>query len=539
MKPESQLSLPIKKGAIDNSFQSIAANSQSTSNIDWQYTPPSESVFIARKPLVESTLRIVVTITTPALSVPNGTNVWDICRNTCLQSYPLHRLATEVSCGINNSKVDLNLQDVIVALLQMQDEEDMREYQTGCAIMSDRYANYADCVSTNWNNPFDGYNRGYNKRILPRGVQRINVVAVSRNAGADNSLVKLADGDTWDITCDVTTVLLPPFQSGKFGEDCSSFLGISKFSLRYTLDQTARRMFSSALYGSTTVVCRLTNVSNSNLYMNYLNGDAYSLYPERVLHEYYEFDPQIHTVTQALNARVLLGGVNYTNLQLGEIPDKIILYARKRFADQTAKDSDVTFPIRSLSVTFNARTALLSSMTPDQLYLMSKRNGLKNVDFYQFYGEAQVYDAGYIAGANNANNRLYLSGGCVVIDPSRDLGLTNPYITSNSTGQFNFNFFCSVFNPTSENLASFELVAIMCYKRILTTSTGRSTVEEPAFNMKLVQETLDSNREALLPPNDQESLMGGKRQTVIAKGISGGASRSGGKSGRKLDSLLI
>lgn len=542
MKIPEKLDLPVQKGSSDNTFQTVVANSTSSTQINFSFVPPSESVFIPRKVLLKATIQCVVNIVTPAgAGTPNGVNVFAIGQNVCLQSFPLHRLATSIQANINDAHLNNTSKDTLTAFLQMMDEKDMQEYQTGCPIMCDRYARYSDAVATNFNNPFLGYNQAYDKYNVPRGAYSIRVTNVSRNAGADNSLLKVADNDSWVITCEIDTVepvLIPPFMSGKVGEEASALLGVNKIDITYLLDASGRRLFSSALSGTsaTTFTTLVTNITNCELQMNYLSGDETALYPIRSVHPYYHFNPHTYTPGVAIN-----NGANsqltFNNLQLGEIPDLIALGVRKSYNNMSARDPEYTLPLSNISVTFNNRTTLLSNTSVDQLYLMSKRNGLKNVDYHQFRGFTQIFNAGYVAGANGASNTLYTAGSYILLNPSKDLSFSNAFISNCSTGQFNFSFNCTATNNSGFNIASVEMVVVLIYKRLLTTSAGKSSVKEPAFTMQTVQQTIDSRKEAVEPANEQSMLLGGmKRGRIVAKGVSGGA-RSGGMN--KLDALVI
>jgi hypothetical protein len=543
MKVKNRVDLPVTKGSSDYTTQSIAANNESVSEIDFTFSPPSESVFISRKALIRYRLYFQTTI--ESAGVPVNTNVFSLGINTCLQSYPLHRLATHTQVVINNSQVDMNVPDVLTALLQMQNEEDMREYQTLCPIQSDRYAKYEDAI-IDINNPFAGYNHAYDKKNIPRGAQRINVTAVARSVGGvviDNSLLKVNGvNDSWVINWNVQCVepcLVAPFTCGKFGETSDSFLGVNRLNIKYNLSSNARRILSSAIPGNGNYQTLLTNVTDSALLVQYMTADATLLLPERIIHRFYQSYNFSNSNYQALDAGATRN-FTFSSLQWGEVPNLVAVFARKQLQTCTARDPDALCPLSNLSVSFNNRTSLLSGMSVDELYLMSKRNGLQNVDFYQFLGLASKPNDAFDAGANGVLNDLYLAGSIILLNPARDLSISNPFVSNSSTGQFNFSWSANVTNNT-DNQINVELVCVPFYERLLETVSGYSRVIQPAYNQQLVAQTIEKRVEGPDLPNDM--LLGGKMDKIVAKGISGGVSRSGGASrsgGKsKLDSLLM
>lgn len=547
LKVKNKVELPIVKGSPDYTQQSVFANSQSTSEIDFSFTPPSEGVFVSRKALIKYKFEFSTTIVADA-NIPNATNVFSPGSSVCIQSYPLHRVSTHCQTIINNAQVDMNVPETLTAFLQMADEEDMREYQTLVPIMSDRYARYSDVVSANSNNPFLGYEQAYDKRILPRGCHNITITSVTRTPGAgggnDDSLVKTNNADQWviiwEITC-VEPILVAPFCAGRFGEEADAFLGVNRLNIKYNISSNARRVLSSNLTGGT-VTTTLTGVKDSTLFVQYKTSCATGLIPERIVHPFY----QTYTYTNS-NYSTLASGASatfqFSNLQLGEVPKLVALYARKRLDTCSARDPDSVLPGSDLSVSFNTRTSLLNQFSVSELFLISKRNGLNNVDFYQFLGLASKYNAGYVAGANGTDNNLDLSGGLFLLDPAKDLSISNPFITDGSTGQFNLSWSATFKNNTA-SVMNVELVTVLFNTRLLETASGYSRIIQPTINQQMVTSAIEAKVEGSDLPNNM--MMGGRMDKVVAKGISGGefgGSRSGGsRSGgikSKLDSLLM
>ena len=123
LQVQPKVDLPISKGSSGYNTVTIQANEKSTSLLDFQFTPPSEGVYLPRMADIEysMTFQIVLTKGNDAdggvqSSVPN---VFAPGLNVCLQSYPLHRLSTHSQITVNNAQVDCNVPNILQGLLQI------------------------------------------------------------------------------------------------------------------------------------------------------------------------------------------------------------------------------------------------------------------------------------------------------------------------------------------------------------------------------------------------------------------------------------
>ena len=78
--------------------------------------------------------------------------------------------------------------------------------------------------------------------------------------------------------------------------------------------------------------------------------------------------------------------IQSTNLQLNGIPDKLIIFCRKRVADLKCSDTDSYATITNISINFNNQAGLLSSMSQEQLFRNSVQSGLANMSWDEFCG---------------------------------------------------------------------------------------------------------------------------------------------------------
>lgn len=549
LKVKSTFEYPVKVGPSDYTTQAIDNTSASSSNLSFAWTPPSENTIISRKMAVQCKLLFTGTISgNPDILITNDLYVLKLAENFCLQSFPLSRCCNNLSVNINNTQIDCALSDYISSMMQLEKQDVLSTFQTGTPVMNDRYRYYVDAAGSSLS-PFGGYDKSRNCDLIPRSAYPIAIKVVT-SAGTDavaNSFIKKNDDNSWSFTMEVDViepVLLPPLTNSAYGEIADGLIGVNRLNVKYSLSSSlANRAFSYFLNladgtPTGTMGVTLTNIDNSaKLLVNYLNTGPELLIPTRAVYNFYQINNYSKTQSITFAANVAKQ-IQFSNLQIGEIPDKLVIFCRKSLSSCTPKDPDVFFPITNISVSFANRVSLLSQLSPQDLYLLCKRNGLQNVDYLQFLGEAQRYSS-LQTGVNNAKNTVYLGGSILIIDPVKDLSMTNAYITNGSTTQANLSFALSVISDVVQTV-DVEIVCLLFNSRMLTCNSGSSEVVQVALNQQMVAETLKANVQGTDIPS--AVLLGGANMDqVVNRGIggsrSGGASRSGGKS--KLDMLLM
>ena len=143
--------------------------------------------------------------------------------------------------------------------------------------------------------------------------------------------------------------------------------------------------------------------------------------------------------------------IQSTNLQLSGIPDKLIIFCRKRVADLRCSDTDSYATTTNISINFHNQAGLLSSMSQEQLFRNSIQSGLANMSWDEFCGSTVSACGG---GAVNAQPRSGFSGvGARIGSPGFQLSpttgtilvfsfaevnqLTEEYYAPGSLGSFN------------------------------------------------------------------------------------------------------
>jgi hypothetical protein len=76
--------------------------------------------------------------------------------------------------------------------------------------------------------------------------------------------------------------------------------------------------------------------------------------------------------------------VNLNNIILGCVPSYFYLFAKHKIGDQAVTDGETFLRMDSLSITVNNNSGLLSGCDKRSLYLLSRQNGLRSINYTQW-----------------------------------------------------------------------------------------------------------------------------------------------------------
>ena len=238
------------KRSLNSSIIRLTVNSSMILSSSSSKPSPSESIVVDRNILLSARVNFKINI---GPNVPVGVNVWQYGQREAFQAFPLNNLFTTSTATINNTSVSVNSVDVIPALLQLMDEEDLACSKGMTPHLIDRYQNYSDAINSN-NNPLAGFkNASYNQHRLPRGSHPLDALTIIRTpAGGpptDNNPVSQNIGDTWEIDVSATftePLFLSPFLfHSKYNE--AGLFGINTMNYVFNIDAQMKRFWSSGL----------------------------------------------------------------------------------------------------------------------------------------------------------------------------------------------------------------------------------------------------------------------------------------------------
>lgn len=535
---DSKIPFSVQKGASQNTTQVYKANSQSASSISFSVSLPSESVVLDRHVMLRTKVNFILTIGdgTIGAGIPLNNSVW---KYGSLQSFPLNKLFSNLTCSINNSSISVNSADVLPGLLQMIPRETLEEFNGMCPTFPDQYQRYSDAILSEANNPLGSYRvGGFDNKLQPRGKHPITINSALRSGATDN-LNSVDANSYWVLNC--STVLCEPIICAPFifGDPRmkAGLLGCNNINLQFNVDSTMKRFWSSAQpTGSCTVSFAAQPFEDASLLLNFLSLDSTYMAPSKLALGFNDYPRYVTSNGTSTLGAGQTGDYTINSIQLDKVPDKIIVFARKPIESMTPLDADAFFPILKCSATFANASGLLANRTQQELFLMSKANGSCQ-SWYEFSGKALNYvdpGATKTAAQFNTESALYTTGSVLVINPSFDLSLgQNPYLANSSLGQYQLAMTLNLENTFAVDIAP-QIVVITVNSGVMTVISGSSQLFSGLCNMQTVMDTVQKDAgKAISQDGDGDRYIGG----VYSAGVKSAGVYSAGKSGKvsKLD----
>jgi hypothetical protein len=447
-----KLTYGVYKGAASMTPQRYVAISANPSSVVFNLQIPSENIVIDRRVMYfcDTTLKFEF----PAGSVPAGVVPIQYGITSALAPFPNHQLCTTQSITINNNTVSMNTQDILPSLIVLQgDKRTLSRYNGMAPVMPDCYADYSDAVGTN-NNPLGSFSVCSDNSKKPRGAFMVQEI-YTLNAGA-HAPQPISDGaaayTVYVRFRSTEPLMLPPF----IWTDCADaagFYGIQNINMTFNLGNPKRAFRSAdAWVGLATV--SVDSINNATLILNQLTPHADDLLPSRNVVSYATYprfitsvgQPLLPQITQVNGVYVYNPGekitVPFTNIQLNQIPDKLVIWCRKSLATQTCQDADYFGVIKGISIQFNNVAGLLSTASQTDLFRYSQEAG-SNQTWEMFTGVANNSPDDPTQGFNP----VATSGSVLVLDFARHIGISESYYAPGSLGNFQLQFNLDLCNP--------------------------------------------------------------------------------------------
>jgi hypothetical protein len=507
------LEYAVYSGGSSSTYQQFQATSASNSSLVWSIQLPSESIVFDRHALINTQIGFTITIgqTTP---VTTGASIFNLGSTDSLQAFPLNKLFNTITATFNNANVNVNSQDIIDALLRLNDSRSLYKYNGMTPTLPDQsWANYSQAVGSNSNPLASLNNQSYDLCQLPRGAYPVRafLFRYTTAGGAlpiDSSPVATgAGGEYWQIFCTTTVteplVGLSPFIFGETTYNCGGIVGLNTLSIVANLDSTCKRFWSTALVtGSYQVSLGTANIPTTTYFgggalpaglpapnANAFTGTRLLLHFEsiqpsdrvstRCVTPYQEFPRYISLSTS--NPAIAVGAsatISSQSIQLNQLPDYFIIFSRIPMQSQTPKNSASFFGINNISVNLNNTSGLLASATSQDLWRISQDNH-STQSWNEWNGIANVNING--TGVGTLVNTI---GSILILNPAKNLSICD-YLSSGSIGQYQFQFNVNVTN-TSSSAVQPELVLICVNSGVFITETGSSQIATGILTKEMV-----------------------------------------------------
>lgn len=486
----------VEKGALSLTNVSFQAQTADSSSVQFNVQVPSENVFVDRAIEMTGTLVGTVTVTVGAGGLPLGVALDGLIAPA---AFPMHQATTQMSATINDATVTVNTQDVLPQVLRLADLREARRQRT-CPTMLDKYAKYPDSRTVK-NSPLLGWaetkhsdgvpNGGFNGFYFATDASGATPVPISGASGAvggSPALVQYWNGVPYTVdACPQGTVLvfyvavtstekllLPPFVFADQHEMSTGLFGVQNFQVQMNITPSSScRSFrvsseqtfvapATGLVLNTPVTFTSFALSSTagngcwagrpTLAVQFLTPALDIPLPPKSIVPYMEFPRYIATpntaVAQTTNSYTTTALQSQT-ITLPNIPDLLLIYVKPSSYTSVAQ-GDWSLPIYSISLNFDNFSGLLSTITQDQLYQMSVRNGL-DMDWSEWTGTGNVPLVNDAAGNAPKGGKVGLVGGPLVLRPGRDFALQAGQ-ASGLVGNFTLQFNLQVQNFTGITL---------------------------------------------------------------------------------------
>jgi len=546
----------IKGGANITQVQ-YKALSQSSSQIVFNIPTPSESVIIDRNIMIGSTIALNFNITdndtlvdgNPAY-IPETSNVFQYGQTDSAQVFPLQSLFSVITATINNTSVNINLQDVLPSLLLMNESADLHAYNgTTNTLSDDTWLNYDEGVGS-ISNPLGSLkDTSYDMNIIGRGCLPVTIQPIPGSnfmhtytlggAQSNNSWIKLtgSTNNVWNfqvIFRVVEPLLLSPYLFGNPQYNNQGFYGIQNLNFQFNVGNT-NRVWSSANQWITSITIDPNNpFKDTIMYINYLTPQPSQLLKSRNVVPYYEMPRYLSTAGSNSNLAVAtiapgksysfttVTGVGITtsqiispNIQLNQIPDKLIINVRIPMSQQRYYDSTSFACIYGINLSFNNSAGLCSTFSQYDLYRISRENGSTQT-WSQFCGFQNVNDndtrTGTDTGAIGGFKPVPTTGSLLILQFGKDIQL-NDYYASGSLGNFNLMFTLSVYNQSFTNaIVNPELCLITLNSGVFVNDRGTSNIYTGLLTK---EDVLKTSAYQSYTRHDVERLVGGNIHDMI------------------------
>jgi len=496
----SELALPVVSGTTSNTYQQFnAQGGTSTSAIQFQIQVPSMATAVDRHILMQSDIDIQVDLTGGVTANYWSANevLFAYGKTNSLQAFPLNSLISTLQSQVNNSNVTVSTREVMSALLKMYNYEELARYNSLTPSLVDSfYQDYSDGLGSN-NNVLANYSVGtFSKQYQPRGCFPVKLYRTATDGGAlINGLTVKADANgtapfaSFIIRFTTTEPLLflSPFISGN-SKNHASFLGLNTLNVTVNIAD-ATRVMSNASYGTHAGNAKTKTISNvtfkkadaSKMLMHFLDVPFQlmaKIEPKNVVNynQYMSYNYNTSTTIQPGETAQL----TFSNVQLGSIPSKFLVYAKKADNVTTTYDSNSFLTITQANFSFANHSGLLVNASQVDLYNMSVKNGLQ-MNYYEFSGEGISNDL------DGNPVSVPTIGSILVIDPAIDLSI-GPEYTNMSKGQFSVQFTINVRNQTKEAIT--PVMYMVCVNSgVFVTERGTSRYDVGLLDKEQVIKT--------------------------------------------------
>lgn len=528
--------LPVKVGASSYKWNKIVASSQSINDVRFDVNV-NPGHLIQREMYISGTIELdfkvdkVSTSTGPAFLFGE---------TDAVRPFFFNQMINQATITIGNNSINLAQRDVFDGLLKCTSKKFLSRWNSQTASYIDNsFKNYSEAKGIN--NPIQGFEDSVSSAIF-NGAYPIEITNVQQYTAA-NAAISDSNKDslsawgaapaaaayvTGKIKLKVNEPLfISPFiYNGDWDQNKAAIYGINSFNIMLNLTGNPYHMFCRSSLENTLTY---SNLTLKDFKINFITMTPQinqilpikSVYPIKKVDKFLS-DYGVSTVDKNTPADIYSPNIN-----LGSIPDYLVIYVRRKRTTQTLHDASSAFmPINFLNITLNNKDNLLSSLNNVDLWKLSVKNG-STQSFYEFCGSARVASA---TGSSNVN-----TVGSLIILSTTDLNLESP-LTPGTLANVVLNVRCNFTNNETSPIVP-ELVVMPISNGIMTIANGNVTLTNSLFYEAGNANVLSNASVPIHQDLAYSTRKGGNLSSLIAsrlvkaQGKGGGGIRSAGAAG--------
>jgi hypothetical protein len=405
----------------------------------WTLNPPSTNTIVDRNCKIRAYFEVTVD------------QDLQIGVNDALRQFALSSLCDVLSVQINGENISDNCSDKLHAMLCYGNNANDRNFQASTTTtMPDNYKRYQDwSVYGSGKNPLSLY--GENSAEDPRGGFPIQVVSprVFRVVLTEN-------------------ILLSPFLS-PFSPEDEGFVNINQINISYRWKSNLSQILSHSSLGNAITTVGVTMYQAPEILTTYLTPDITQAIPQLQVLSYYssaDYIKNIGTLVDGAGTRVISDSI-----RLSQIPRKVYLFCRHQRSTSNQNTADSFLKITGLSVLWNNQSGLFSGCSDQDLFEISKRNGL-NLTYPQW---------------------SKYRGGVMCVEFGKDIGLLDNEAPG-CQGQYTMQIQMDVVNDSGES-AAWEFYQVFMMEGTFSISENFARASLGNLNNQIVLQTKLSGRE--------------------------------------------
>jgi hypothetical protein len=294
----------------------------------------------------------------------------------------------------------------------------------------------------------------------------------------------------------------------------SGLWGVQNMSFNFNMGYPNRvlRHTNLSVAGVAITNVEIASITNSSLKFFFLSCHPSDQLSSRCVVPFYEMPRYINSAqTLTAVAGTGAGGSNYvpgtgklssSTISLNQVPEKFIIFARKK--DANWNDSDSWLAIRGISINFNNNTGICSSFSREQLHQCSVEAG-SNQTFDEFRGYAFRPSAVAEATPGSGGGQYVRTCGSILaLNLAQHVNLVEDYYAPGSIGQFNLQFSVDVENYSANT--QFELILITMNSGSFACERGTSSTYTALLTKA---DVLEASQMEPISHSDARRMIGG------------------------------